>query len=106
VLYASACILGIWGGSFGHATKTGASVTFYLHPDSFGKNLLPSEGEPLYNLYWAIADGKIIKGFPNENFTVSEEPYRTSAEYGEEVINRSVEYISELVRNKYNEINK
>ena len=106
VLFTGAMYLKDLGDSFGHATKTEASLISCLHPDSFDKNMLPPEGEPLYNLDWAIVDGKTFEGFPNEDFTVREDPRKATAEFGEFIVDRSVRHLSEVVRNKYDEINK
>ena len=64
------------------------------------------EGEPLYNLDWAIVDGETFEGHQNEDFTVREDPRKATAEFGKLVVDRSVRHICELVRNKYDEITK
>jgi len=106
VLFTSATCLEDPGDSFGHATRTETSIISCIYPDSVDNSTLPPDGEPLYNLDWAIVDGMTFQGFPNESFTVREDPRKANAELGKKIMDRSVEVISQTVRSKYNEISK
>lgn len=66
--------------------------------------LLPPQGEPLYNVDWAIVDDKTFRGFPNSSFTVRDDPREADAALGKRIMDKSVETIFEIIRNKYDEM--
>lgn len=90
----------------GHATKLETSILKYLYPESLDLSLLPPRDEKLYNLDYAVVDGETFGGNPTSDFSVRHDPRDATIEIGRNSIGRAVKVISEMVIDKWQEINK
>lgn len=87
--------------SIGHADSGETSLMMALHPQSIDLGQLPPLDQPLRNVDHAIVDSETFDGYPMPAFTVREDadPRRNaSAARGRELIEETVQEISEIVR--------
>lgn len=88
----------------GHASKTETSILSFLYPECVDLNKLPSRSKKLYNLDYAIVDGKTFNNEPAEDFSVREDPRDSTIEFGEKAFNLTVSEISSSIKDTFEKL--
>ena len=78
----------------GHATRIETDIMLSLYPDSVDLGTLPPKDEKIYNLDYAVVDGKTFEGNPNQDFSVDHDPRYADGQRGGDIIQHSVDVIS------------
>lgn len=87
--------------NIGHASADETSLMMMDYPDDVALELLPAKDEPLKSAQFGIVDDLTFRGEPTSSFTLRREDdprWESTAERGQEVRARTVEYICERVR--------
>nr|MDD6335171.1 creatininase family protein [bacterium] len=91
---------------FGHATRVETSILTALHPECVDLGTLPEKGTVLHNQDFAIVDDLTFRGFPTPEYTVRDDPREASRELGEKTLAFSVDTISKMVTDAYQQLDK